>query len=95
MNSTKVKICGITRREDLDAAAEAGADAVGFVVDAADSPRNLPLEKAAKLFRQVPPFVKSVMVTIPASINDLVENCRKLNPDVIQIHGAKAPIGCK
>ena len=87
MNATKVKICGITRKEDLASAAAAGADAVGFVVDAVASPRNLPLETAAKLFRQVPPFVKSVLVTVPTTVDNLVENYKKLNPDIIQIHG--------
>ena len=87
MNCTRVKICGITRKQDLAYAAAAGADAVGFVVDASASPRNLPLETAVKLFRQVPPFVKSVLVTVPAKVDDLVKNHEKLNPDVIQIHG--------
>ena len=87
MNSTRVKICGITRKEDLACAAAAGADAVGFVVGAVASPRNLPLEIAANLFRQVPPFVKSVLVTVPESVDTMVKNCRKLNPDIVQIHG--------
>jgi phosphoribosylanthranilate isomerase len=88
MNAVRVKICGITRKEDLDAAAEAGADAVGFVVGVASSPRNLSLSDAEKLIRQVPPFVKSVLVTVPASLEDLVETCEVLNPDAVQIHGA-------
>jgi phosphoribosylanthranilate isomerase len=87
MSTVRVKICGITRKEDLDAAATAGADAVGFVVGATASPRNISLEKAEKLFRQVPPFVKSVLVTVPTSIDELAETCRKLNPDAVQIHG--------
>jgi phosphoribosylanthranilate isomerase len=87
MSTVRVKICGITRKEDLDAAAAAGADAVGFVIGAAASPRNIPLEKAEKLFRQVPPFVKSVLVTLPTGIDELAETCRKLNPDAVQIHG--------
>jgi phosphoribosylanthranilate isomerase len=82
----RVKICGITRKEDLDAAAEAGADAVGFVVGVASSPRNLSLSEAERLIRQVPPFVKSVLVTVPRSIDDFAAY-EKLNPDVIQIHG--------
>jgi phosphoribosylanthranilate isomerase len=86
MRTVRVKICGITRKEDLDAAAAAGADAVGFVVGVASSPRNLALEKAEKLIRQVPPFVKSVLVTVPKSIDEF-ETYEKLNPDVIQIHG--------
>jgi len=81
-----VKICGITRKEDLEAAAAAGADAVGFVVGVASSPRNIALEKAEKLIRQVPPFVKSVLVTVPKSIDEF-EKYEKLNPDAIQIHG--------
>ena len=86
MKRVRVKICGITRKEDLDAAAAAGADAVGFVVGVASSPRNIALEKAEKLIRQVPPFVKSVLVTVPRSIDDF-EMYEKLNPDAIQIHG--------
>ena len=87
MSTVKVKICGITRKEDLDAAAEAGADAVGFVVGTAASPRNMSLETAEKLFRQVPPFMKSVLVTVPTSMNELTETCGKLNPCIVQIHG--------
>ena len=87
MSTVRVKICGITRKDDLDAAAAAGADAGGFVVGATASPRNLSLKKAEKLFRQVPPFVKSVLVTVPISVDALVENCKRLSPDVIQIHG--------
>ena len=86
MTVVRVKICGITRKEDLDAAAAAGADAVGFVVGVASSPRNLSLTEAERLIRQVPPFVKSVLVTVPRSINDFAAY-KKLNPDAIQIHG--------
>jgi len=88
MNAVRVKICGITRKEDLDAAVAAGADAVGFVVGVASSPRNIALEKAEKLIRQVPPFVKSVLVTVPRGIDEF-EMYEKLNPDAIQIHGEK------
>lgn len=87
MSAVRVKICGITQKEDLDAAVAAGADAVGFVVGATASPRNISLEKAKKLFKQVPPFVKSVLVTIPTNMDELAETCRKLNPDAIQLHG--------
>ena len=88
MSTVRVKICGITRKEDLDAATAAGADAVGFVVGATASPRNLSLEKAEKMFRQVPPFMKSVLVTVTKSPDELAEACKKLNPDAVQIHGA-------
>jgi phosphoribosylanthranilate isomerase len=84
--TVRVKICGITREEDLDAAVEAGADAVGFVVGVASSPRNPSLKKTESLIEQVPLFVKSVLVTVPRSIEDFTAY-EKLNPDVIQIHG--------
>jgi phosphoribosylanthranilate isomerase len=91
MRRVRVKICGITRKENLDAAATAGADAVGFVVGVASSPRNILLTEAEMLIRQVPPFVKSVLVTVPSSLEELVETCEKLNPDAIQIHGENLP----
>ena len=84
-----MKICGITREEDLDVAVDAGADAVGFLVGVPASPRNLTLERAEKLLNQVPIFVDSVVVTAPQSIKDLVEICERLNPTAIQIHGKK------
>jgi phosphoribosylanthranilate isomerase len=85
MRRVRVKICGITNKEDLDAAAAAGADAVGFVVGVASSPRNLSLTEVERLIRQVPPFVKSVLVTVPRSIDDF-SDYENLNPDCIQIH---------
>ncbi|KON31199.1 hypothetical protein AC478_03170 [miscellaneous Crenarchaeota group-1 archaeon SG8-32-3] len=84
--TVRVKICGITRKEDLDAAVEAGADAVGFVVGVASSSRNLSLNEAERLIRQVPPFVTNVLVTVPRSIDDFAAY-QMLNPSVIQIHG--------
>jgi phosphoribosylanthranilate isomerase len=93
MNAVRVKICGITRKEDLEAAATAGADAVGFVVGVASSPRNISLADAEKLIRQVPPFVKTVLVTVPANLEELMANCEALNPDAVQIHGDLQDIG--
>jgi phosphoribosylanthranilate isomerase len=87
--SVRVKICGITRPEDLVVAVAAGADAVGFLVGVPSSPRNLTLERAEKLLGQVPIFVDSVVVTAPNNIEDLVEICERLKPTAIQIHGKK------
>jgi len=87
VNKIRVKICGITREEDLAIVLDAGADAVGFVVGVPSSPRNILLEKAEKLIRLVPVFVKSVLVTVPASLDALLKTCEKLRPDVLQIHG--------
>ncbi|KPV64012.1 MAG: N-(5'-phosphoribosyl)anthranilate isomerase [Candidatus Bathyarchaeota archaeon BA2] len=89
MRKVRVKICGITREEDLAVAVEAGADAVGFLVGVPSSPRNLTLERAERLLKQVPVFVDSVVVTVPDSINSLVKIYDKLRPTAIQIHGEK------
>ncbi|MGD9130862.1 MAG: phosphoribosylanthranilate isomerase [Candidatus Bathyarchaeota archaeon] len=90
MRSVRVKICGITRKEDLAVAVAAGADAVGFLVGVPSSPRNLTLKRAETLLRQVPVFVDSVVVTAPQSINGLAEICERLKPTAIQIHGKKS-----
>ncbi len=88
MSRARVKICGITSLEDLRTSVEAGADAVGFVVDAPRSPRNLPLNKARKLMRVTPIFVETVAVTVPEDPSHLERIYEELNPDVIQVHGS-------
>jgi phosphoribosylanthranilate isomerase len=87
LRSVRVKICGLTREEDLAVAVATGADAVGFLVGVPSSPRNLTLERAETLRGQVPVFVDSVVVTAPKSIEWLVEVCDRLKPSAIQIHG--------
>ncbi len=89
MRKVRVKICGITQKEDLAVAVDAGADAVGFLVGVPASPRNLTLERAKMLLDLVPVFVDSVVVTAPETIEDIVEICETLKPSVIQIHGKK------
>jgi phosphoribosylanthranilate isomerase len=91
MRTVKVKICGITCKEDLEMVCNLGADAVGFVVGFPNSPRNLPLEKAERLFRSVPIFVKSVLVVAPQKVEALLGLYGKLMPDIIQIHGEFIP----
>jgi phosphoribosylanthranilate isomerase len=91
MNAVKVKICGISREENLEAAVNAGADAVGFVVGVSSSPRNLSLERAAELVKKVPVFTKTVLVMVPESIDEIVEAYEAIKPDVLQLHGEGAP----
>ncbi len=87
MSRARVKICGITSLEDLEVAIEAGADAVGFIVDVPQSPRTLPIRKALELVRATPVFVETVTVTVPRNPNGLEKICDALNPDIIQVHG--------
>jgi len=90
LRSVRVKICGITREADSAFAVAAGVDAVGFLVGVPESPRNLTLERAENLLRQVPVFVDRVVVTAPQSIDGLAEICERLKPTAIQIHGKKS-----
>ncbi len=83
----RVKICGITRRQDLTIAVDAGADAVGFIVGFPKSPRNVSLETAEKLVRHVPPFVDSVLVTNSGTLSREKERILRISPDAIQLHG--------
>jgi phosphoribosylanthranilate isomerase len=89
MRKVRVKICGITREEDLTVAVAAGADAAGFLVGVPSSPRNLTLDRAERLVKQVPVFVDSVVVTVPDRIDSLVKIHDRLKPSAIQIHGEK------
>ena len=83
----KVKICGITREEDLRAAVDAGADLLGFVVGVPASPRNLLFPRARYLTSKVPESVNSVAVTVFKTLSELVQIHRELKTDYIQLHG--------
>lgn len=85
---TRVKVCGITRETDRQIAVDAGADALGFITDVpVDTPREISPERARELVRDVPPFVTSVLVTMPTDPERTVELVRDVNPDVLQVHG--------
>jgi len=87
MRTVKVKICGITRDDDLQTAVALGADALGFVVGVPSSPRNLSLQQAENLINLVPLFVTSVLVMVPQSVDAILQTCVHLRPDAVQLHG--------
>jgi len=90
---TRVKICGLTDEADLRAAAAAGADAVGIIADVpVDTPREVAVEQAADLVAAAPPFVTTVLVTMPDAPEHAVELVDRVNPDVVQLHG-DLPVG--
>lgn len=82
----KVKICGITRLEDLYASIAAGADFVGFVVDVPSSPRNLTIKEAEDLIGAAPSSVMKVVVTVFKGVERLLEIYNRLKPDFMQVH---------
>lgn len=85
---TRAKICGITRERDLALAIEAGADAVGFIADVSvDTHREVEPTDVADLIAATPPFVTSVLVTMPESPGRAVELAQAINPDTVQLYG--------
>ncbi|MDG6941321.1 MAG: phosphoribosylanthranilate isomerase [Nitrososphaerota archaeon] len=83
----RVKICGLTREEDVDLAVEAGADAVGFVSGFPESPRSISVERAGELIRRVPPFVDSVLVARAELVESNMERIARIGPSAIQLYG--------
>ena len=83
---TRVKICGLQDQSDLDAALAAGADAVGFVVEVKRSRHCITAAAARDLIRNVPIFVKSVVVISPHDIDEAVRLSRETNADLLQVH---------
>jgi phosphoribosylanthranilate isomerase len=90
----RVKICGITRLVDLDAACTAGADALGFVFYA-KSPRYLALDQAASLVRAVPAFVQTVGLFVDAEPAFVRAALEAVPLDLLQFHGEEAPGFCR
>ena len=84
--SLLVKICGLSTRETLDAALEAGADMVGFVFFP-PSPRHLGLETARELGRQAKGRAVKVALTVDADDATLDNIVETLQPDMLQLHG--------
>jgi phosphoribosylanthranilate isomerase len=87
---TYVKICGMTRREDVERAVELGVSALGFIL-VPGSPRRLSLEAAAELASAVPPPVFRVAVMMDPGPGELLEVERCGAFDTIQFHGSEDP----
>ena len=92
--AVRVKICGITRLQDLHVACQAGADALGFVFYE-KSPRHVTLDAAAALVRELPPFVQSVGLFVNAEPAFVEAVLRAVPLDLLQFHGDETPAACE
>jgi phosphoribosylanthranilate isomerase len=91
---TRIKICGLTRERDLDAAVDAGADAVGFVFYAR-SPRQVSVERAAELARRLPAFVMPVGLFVNATAEEIARAVQTIPQMLLQFHGDETPADCE
>ncbi len=91
--STKIKICGITNLADAQAAAAAGADALGFNFYE-KSPRYVPLSRASEISRQLPPFILRVGVFVNAQEELVLSAIRDCGLAMLQFHGDEPPEFC-
>ena len=90
---TRIKICGLTREEDVKAVVCAGADALGFVFYPG-SPRFVTPEKAAELSAHVPAFVSTVGLFVNADCHDVENAARQAHLSLLQFHGDESPEAC-
>jgi phosphoribosylanthranilate isomerase len=90
----RIKICGLTRIEDVSVATDAGADAIGFVFHP-PSPRFVALEAATDLVRGVPPFVAIVGLFVNAEPCFVQEALDALPLDLLQFHGDEDEAYCR
>jgi phosphoribosylanthranilate isomerase len=92
-NRTRIKICGLSRPEEIHAAVEAGADAIGLVFYPT-SPRYVSPETAAKLVACVPPFVTAVGLFVNASPEEVSQVVARAPVSLLQFHGDETADQC-
>ena len=91
---TRIKICGLTREADVDAAVAAGADAIGFVFYD-KSPRRISVERAAVLASRLPAFVMPVGLFVNASPDAIDAAVAAIPQLLLQFHGDETPQQCR
>ena len=90
---TRIKICGLTREADVDAAVQAGADAIGFVLYP-QSPRFVSAHRAAELSRRLPAFVTPVLLFVNEITPNIIASLAINTGAVAQFHGNESPEDC-
>jgi phosphoribosylanthranilate isomerase len=94
MPRTRIKICGLTREADVEAAVDAGADAIGFVMWAG-SRRAVALGRAVELASRLPPFVTPVLLFVNASPSEVQRAVEALPAALLQFHGDETSADCQ
>ncbi|MBO4492710.1 MAG: phosphoribosylanthranilate isomerase [Lentisphaeria bacterium] len=88
----RAKICGIRTEEDLKAAVESGADAVGFLLGQVHPSKDFILPgTAARLVRALPPWITPVIVTHLTEPDEILELSDRTGITTLQLHGGSSP----
>jgi phosphoribosylanthranilate isomerase len=90
---TRIKICGLTREQDVDAAVAAGADAIGLVMYGG-SARCVTPQRAAELAKRLPPFVTPVFLFVNETPANVRAACALVPAAIVQFHGDESPAEC-
>lgn len=90
---TRVKFCGLTREQDVQAAVQAGADAVGFVLYP-PSPRAVTPARAKELARLLPPFITPVLLLVNPTASEVAAALQAVPNATLQFHGDETPEQC-
>jgi len=91
---TRIKMCGMTRKEDALAACDAGADAIGFVFYP-PSPRCVSIAAAAEISQSISTFVDKTALFVNADAGYIREVLSETKADVIQFHGDETELFCQ
>lgn len=91
---TRIKICGLTREQDVEAAVAAGADAIGLVLYP-KSPRHVSPRRAGELARLLPPFVTPVLLFVNETPDGVRAACGEVPAATLQFHGDESPAYCQ
>jgi phosphoribosylanthranilate isomerase len=94
VHRTRIKICGLTREQDVDAAVQAGADAIGFVLYKA-SERYVSAQRAAELSKRLPAFVTPVLLFVNEITINIIAACAINQRATCQFHGDESPQDCQ
>jgi len=91
---TRVKVCGITREEDIRAVVALGVDAIGLVFYR-PSPRCVSLERARAIVAATPPFVATTAVFVNPERDEVEQVVRECGVTLLQFHGDESPEFCE
>ncbi|ENU99779.1 phosphoribosylanthranilate isomerase [Acinetobacter variabilis] len=91
---TRAKICGITRVEDVQAVADAGCDAIGFVFYP-PSPRSVTQAQAEALVKAVPAYIQVVGLFVNSTAYEIQDILKTVPLDILQFHGDESPEQCQ